>query len=768
MAVLRNMTLKHKLISTTMLTCVSALLVAGAAFITWEWLSLRRAMVRNLSTQAEMIADNCKAALAFEDVEDAKSTLQALHAEPSIVFGCVYTNGGEVFASYYRHDIDSSVQPLGIRQVGYGFGDGFLTVFKSIILEEEIIGMVCLRSDLEPMYAILKRNIGIIIGILVLVSLAAYVVSSQLQKIISRPILGLADVARTVSEKEDYSTRAAKQSNDEVGLLIDAFNQMLERIQQRDSALVGAKEQLETKVEERTTELSSTNVKLAEEIAERSSAQRKLQQHIKQLNCFYGLSKLIERPQVSLDQILQETAGLIRSAYRYPESTCVRITFEGIQYKTDNFKKSESSQHARMKIRGDKVGDIEVYYVGQGAEGVKEPFLKEEGDFLDALAEHLSRIAEGGQAREKLQLFRNLINQSNDSIFVIEPQWGRLLDANDKICNILGYSREELLDMTVKDIEQAIPDDSSWQEQVEELKLKADLVIQGRHKRKDGTTFFVETGLKLVSQREKDYIIAVARDITERKKAEEKQAELFKQAESSNRELKDFAHIVSHDLKAPLRGVTTLANWISADYADKLGKDSKEQMNLLLSRVDRMHNLIEGVLAYSRAGRIKEEKVQVNLNELVPGIIDTLAPPENIEITVEGQLPTIRCEQTRIMQVFQNLLSNAIKYMDKPQGRISVGCVEEDNFWKFSVADNGPGIEERHFERIFQIFQTLSPRDEFESTGVGLTVIKKIVELYDGRVWVESKPGEGSTFFFTLPKHQVGVKDAECKADTVS
>jgi len=109
-----------------------------------------------------------------------------------------------------------------------------------------------------------------------------------------------------------------------------------------------------------------------------------------------------------------------------------------------------------------------------------------------------------------------------------------------------------------------------------------------------------------------------------------------------------------------------------------------------------------------------------------------------------------------------------VKYMDKPQGRVRIGCVEENGFWKFSVADNGPGIEEKHFERIFKIFQTLSPRDEFESTGVGLTVVKKIVELYDGRIWVESEPGKGSTFFFTLPKKEMGVKDAKYGANIVS
>jgi signal transduction histidine kinase len=242
------------------------------------------------------------------------------------------------------------------------------------------------------------------------------------------------------------------------------------------------------------------------------------------------------------------------------------------------------------------------------------------------------------------------------------------------------------------------------------------------------------------------------REIAERKKAEQRQAQLLEQVENINQELKDFAYVVSHDLKAPLRGIKTLAEWITTDYADKLDDNGKEQMNLLAGRVDRMHNLIDGILQYSRVGRTEEEKVVVNLNELVPEIIDMIAPPENITITIENELPTVECEQTRIMQVFQNLLSNAVKYMDKPQGQIKVGCVEEDGFWEFYVADNGPGIEEKYFEKIFQLFQTLAPRDESESTGIGLTIIKKIVEIYGGKTWVQSKVGSGSTFFFTLPK----------------
>jgi signal transduction histidine kinase len=143
-----------------------------------------------------------------------------------------------------------------------------------------------------------------------------------------------------------------------------------------------------------------------------------------------------------------------------------------------------------------------------------------------------------------------------------------------------------------------------------------------------------------------------------------------------------------------------------------------------------------------------------------------LAPPQNITITLENKMPIIECEETRIMQLFQNLLGNAIKYMDKPKGQIKIRCVEEKGFWKFSVADNGPGIEEKYFERIFKMFQVLSIGDKPEGTGVGLTIAKKIAEMCGGKIWVESQVGKGSTFFFTRPKKKAGAKHAKLKANT--
>jgi signal transduction histidine kinase len=236
---------------------------------------------------------------------------------------------------------------------------------------------------------------------------------------------------------------------------------------------------------------------------------------------------------------------------------------------------------------------------------------------------------------------------------------------------------------------------------------------------------------------------------------QKKREQLVSELESANEELKNFAYVVSHDLKAPLRAISSLADWISTDYADKIDDEGKEHMRLLVNRVHRMDGLIEGILLYSRVGRVKEAIIAVDLNQLVREVIAMLAPPANITITIDDNLPTVMTEPTRIQQVFQNLLSNAIKYMDKPRGEIHIACVAEGHQWKFSVTDNGPGIKQQHFDKIFQLFQTLAPRDRVESSGVGLALVKKIVEMYGGHIWVESSVGNGSKFFFTLPRTPV-------------
>ncbi len=360
-------------------------------------------------------------------------------------------------------------------------------------------------------------------------------------------------------------------------------------------------------------------------------------------------------------------------------------------------------------------------------------------------------ITERKRAETELARLVQAVRSVNECI-VITDMDDRILFVNKAFEKTYGYDQRELVGKHVRVLRPASYADISITSPTLEGGWQGELI----NKRKDGSEFPIYLSTSVVRDEggKAVALVGVCSDITERKRAEEQRAKLLRDLENINKELNDFAYIVSHDLKAPLRAIGTLVNWLSEDYGDKLGEDGKELLQVLLGRTKRMHDLIEGVLRYSRIGRTVEEVTTVDLDRLLPEIVDTIAPPEHVRVKIHHPLPMIMGEATRIQQVFQNLISNAIKFMNKPNGVVEVGCTRENGYWKFSVADNGPGIEQRHFQKIFQIFQTLSSRDEYESTGIGLTIVKKIVETYGGRIWVESEVGVGTTFYFTLPAEQ--------------
>lgn len=268
-----------------------------------------------------------------------------------------------------------------------------------------------------------------------------------------------------------------------------------------------------------------------------------------------------------------------------------------------------------------------------------------------------------------------------------------------------------------------------------------------------GLEFPIELSIVPLQQENGYFFSAFLRDISKRKEAEQKKEELLEELEYVNGELRDFAYIVSHDLKAPLRAISALSYWIEEDYGELIGEEGQQQLVLLQGRVNRMHALIEGILEYSRIGRIRIKMEALDLNQSLDDILDSLNPPPNFEVRRVKTFPTINCERVRIEQVFQNLISNAIKYNDKEQGWVELDWIELDDHFQFSVKDNGQGIDEKHFEKIFQIFQTLHAKDKYESTGIGLTIVKRIIERHEGKIWVESQPNNGTTFAFTIKKY---------------
>ena len=220
--------------------------------------------------------------------------------------------------------------------------------------------------------------------------------------------------------------------------------------------------------------------------------------------------------------------------------------------------------------------------------------------------------------------------------------------------------------------------------------------------------------------------------------------------QKKNEELNQFAYVVSHDLKAPVRGISNVVQWIKEDLDSELSSNMKEYLDIIPRRVERMENLIDGLLLYARVGREKINKEEVNISELVRELAEMIVP-KNYELKIINP-PVFWTEKMPLQQVFANLLTNSVKFASRSDAIVEIYCSEKEVHYEFSVCDNGPGIDEKYHERIFGMFQTLRERNDHESTGIGLAIVKKIIEEVNGTIRVESALGKGARFIFTWPK----------------
>ena len=249
-------------------------------------------------------------------------------------------------------------------------------------------------------------------------------------------------------------------------------------------------------------------------------------------------------------------------------------------------------------------------------------------------------------------------------------------------------------------------------------------------------------GLKLV-----DFIDNQTKEIVEINKQREK---LLDELAHQNQELSDYAHMVSHDLKSPLRSIDTLTTWLKNDYESKFDDAGKDSLKLIRNNVEKMDTLINGILEYSTIGKNQLERYDVDLDKLIKDVLNIIEIPQHISIIKKGNFPVLKGDKYRLQQLFQNMLENAIKYNDKAVGLIEIGVENRDDFWEFYVKDNGIGIEETYFNKIFKTFEKLENNPQ--STGIGLSIVKKIIDLYGGKIWLTSELNKGTTFFFTIKK----------------
>lgn len=330
----------------------------------------------------------------------------------------------------------------------------------------------------------------------------------------------------------------------------------------------------------------------------------------------------------------------------------------------------------------------------------------------------------------------------------------KIVMANQSFLNMSGYSEAELLGKNAIEL-LPIPSKGN-KELLKKVIIQRDqghastFELEVKNKKGEKRFWLVSGAPNYNINGESDGGIGIHLDITEIKNLQIQKEQLLTQLEKSNDELQEYAHIVSHDLKSPLRSIYALIEWLKADNVGKLDEQSLIHFNLIESTLEKMEALITDILHYSEVGTEIDLKQEIDLNNLVDEVLSVLFKPEHITIYILNSLPTIFADKIKIHQLFQNLISNAVKFIDKPNGFVKIDFEENKTHYQFSIKDNGCGIDEKYHQKIFEIFHALQERED--STGIGLSIVKKIVELHKGEIWLESTPGEGTTFFFTIKK----------------
>jgi PAS domain S-box-containing protein len=348
------------------------------------------------------------------------------------------------------------------------------------------------------------------------------------------------------------------------------------------------------------------------------------------------------------------------------------------------------------------------------------------------------------------QKYSNIIANMNLGLIEVDSN-DKILMVNQSFSKMSGYTKEELIGKKGHEIFLSESEQKILNVEIQKRKIGRSNSFELKVKNKKGELkhWLISGAPNYNIQGEVTGSIGIHLDITEFKKLELQKEIILKELEKSNDELQEYAHVVSHDLKSPLRSIHALVSWIKADNIDKLDALTMENISLIESTLETMEKLISSVLEYSSAG-INNKQEQVDLNKTVAELKRVLLIPDNIYLNTLNKLPIVRGDKTKFQQLFQNLISNSIKFCDKELGLVEIDYKDNNTFHQFSVKDNGIGIEKKYHNKIFQIFHSLNARED--STGVGLSIVRKIIELYEGNIWLESEPNKGSTFYFTIKK----------------
>jgi PAS domain S-box-containing protein len=738
---LRNMPIKRKVLVVVMTVTVAALGISGFGILFADAFLYRRNLERDLTALAAITADNSTAALMFNVPQEAVEILNAMRSKQHVVAACLY-KGREPFARYVRPGSGDACPPPPDRD-GVRFGNRQIDVFRAVVRKGERIGTLVIVYDLEELYTRMRLYGLYVLAILLVSGGVALLLTSWLRHVIASPISQLARITAAVSETRDYGIRAQSESSDEVGALVHTFNDMLAGIEHRDGELrdaLMAREDALAEARKARDFLRTTIASIGDAVITTDA-----------VGCIVFANAvacaLLRRREAEIaDQPVADALRFIDEHTRSPLENPAEAVLSG---------RSAEGFTGAMLVAA---GGIELPIDYSAA-----PILNSAGGVAGSVLVFRD-ISERRRAERELRAAREQLQMITDTMAAAVARCARDLRfvwVSRRYAERFGLSPGEVAGRPIGEVLGA---------QVLDVILPyIQQVLAGRRTEYEVRVNYSSIGwrwIRAVYVPTFDHSGAVdgwVADVTDITEIKEAQAEVVRMNEDlrtsnerlarSNEDLERFAFAASHDLQEPLRMMTTYTQLLERSLAGQWNGESRQFMHIILDGAMRMRGLLADLLAYSKLGGEPDEPARhVDLNR----VIETVR--KNLEVTVRESaasieydpLPGLIGHPSHFVQLFQNLISNAIKYRGEARPIVRIRCEPVNGDLRFAVSDNGMGIDPAYHERIFGVFKRLHGR-KIPGTGIGLAICQRVVERHGGRIWVESRSGEGATFFFTIP-----------------